>query len=65
MAKESLMTTVADRFDVSVSTVFSIRNMFIKCLSELRTKFIVWPNSTKKALFKEKFKNISGFPMGN
>ena len=62
MAKESVMATVADRFDVSVSTVFTIRNMFIKCLSELRTKFIVWPNSTEKALIKEKFKNISGFP---
>lgn len=53
---------VADRFDLSVSSVNRILTRTISFISNMAPNVIVWPNDGKRIASKESFKAKCGFP---
>uniref|UniRef100_A0A8D8TFT5 Nuclease HARBI1 n=1 Tax=Cacopsylla melanoneura TaxID=428564 RepID=A0A8D8TFT5_9HEMI len=53
---------IADQFNVSVSTVFIVRNRTMKALKKILPSVIKWPQGDDLKIIEQEFKLLGGFP---
>ncbi|XP_067121836.1 putative nuclease HARBI1 [Centruroides vittatus] len=62
LANQESFRSVADRFDISKSTLYSYLNKVCNELIKMASDVIKWPKLEEYAHLTRKFKNIAGFP---
>ncbi|XP_031338204.1 putative nuclease HARBI1 [Photinus pyralis] len=62
LGKGETLISVADRFDVSLSTVYHCTNFLLSKLLSLQSRYITWPDLAEVSRVELDFRERCGFP---
>lgn len=62
LGKGEVLITIADRFNVVVSTVYKSTEFMLSRILNLQEQYVVWPNRNECVTVARAFEELAGYP---